>query len=197
MRMPRPTRYPSFPETHKSEPSRTGSQRESPARRGALGRRLRLLLAGAVDGRLEARAGGELRGLAGLDLHGLARLRVTTRAGVALGDGELAEAGQPDLVTLLEGLLHRGDEGLDGLAGVGVAQTAVLGDGLDELGLVHAVAPGSTANRGRSLEQPPYGVPCRNTVGTERSPVRSRPVAGFNPCRRRPWPCRRHRRPCP
>src|SRR4051812_15130656 len=49
----------------------------------------------------------------------------------------------------------------------------------------------------RSLEQPPYDVPCRNAVGTERSPVRSRPVAGFNPCRRRPWPCRRRRRPCP
>src|ERR1044071_4463369 len=52
-------------------------------------RRGALLLARAVDDRLEAGAGGELRRLGRLDLHGLARLRVATGAGAALDDGEL------------------------------------------------------------------------------------------------------------
>src|SRR6476620_2613644 len=98
------------PQSGNFEPS-SGRRGESPTRGRALAPGALLLLA-AVDGGLQTGAGGELRGLAGLDLHGLARLRVAARAGGALGHRELAEAGQRDLIALLEGLLDGRDDRL-------------------------------------------------------------------------------------
>ena len=63
------------------------------------GRRCQLL-----DGLLEARAGGEARHLAGRDRHRLARAGVATLAGAALGDVELPEAGEADLLATLQRL---------------------------------------------------------------------------------------------
>ena len=51
-----------------------------------------------LDGLLEARAGGEARDPAGGDRHRLARARVAALAGAALGDVELAEAGEVDFL---------------------------------------------------------------------------------------------------
>src|SRR4051794_37190686 len=57
-----------------------------------------LSLRSRLDGLLERRGGLEARHLGGRDHHGLAGLRVATLARGALGDGELAEAGEAHFV---------------------------------------------------------------------------------------------------
>ena len=77
----------------------------SRTRRSLLPRQARLSIASdlaALDRLLQRRAGGEARHAAGRDLDPLAGLRVHALAGAAVGDRELAEAGEADLPTSLE-----------------------------------------------------------------------------------------------
>ena len=80
--------------------------------------------------------------------HRLARTRVATLASAALGDVELAEAGEVDLLAALERLLDRADHGVDRVAGVLLAQAALVRDLVDEFRLGH----------GSSLRGPPRGI---------------------------------------
>src|ERR1700720_4984870 len=90
---------------------------------------------------LEARSGCELRGLGRFDLHLLARARVHALTGCALDHGELAEAGDHDLVAFLQRLADGGQERLDRTPRIRLGETAVAGDRLDKLALVHGVLP--------------------------------------------------------
>ena len=95
----------SIPRTICDSRAATAAASRSPKRRASPGRAPNV--AGArpapasvlLDGLLEARAGGEARDAAGGDRHRLARTRVATLAGAALGDVELAEAGEVDVLT--------------------------------------------------------------------------------------------------
>jgi hypothetical protein len=77
-----------------------------------------------LDGLLEARPGSEARDAAGGDRHRLARTRVATLAGPALGDVELAEAGEVDVLTTPQRILDGADDRVDGVVGVLLRQTA-------------------------------------------------------------------------
>src|SRR4051812_49703509 len=72
-------------------------------------RRVALRVPSALDRVLEARAGREARSLGGGDLHRLARGRVGALAGVAMGDGELAEARDGDVLAGGQAFLDGGD----------------------------------------------------------------------------------------
>src|SRR5687768_5987811 len=91
-----------------------------------------------LDGLLEARARREARDLARGDLHRLARARVAALAGAPLGDVELAESGERDLVTRAQGNLDRLQDRVHGRTGVLLRQAAVVGDPLDEIRLRHS-----------------------------------------------------------
>src|SRR5947207_386173 len=71
-----------------------------------------------LDGALQRRAGTEARHLACGDLDPLAGLRVDALAGTALGDGELAEAGEVHFSPAPQRLLDNAQNGVDGLAGL-------------------------------------------------------------------------------
>src|ERR1022692_784886 len=90
---------------------------------------------------LETCSGGELRGLGRLDLYLLARTRVDALTGCAFDHGELAEARDYDLVAFLQRLADCGQERLDRTPGIRLGETAVAGDCLDKLTLVHGVLP--------------------------------------------------------
>ena len=89
-------------------------------------------LPSALDGVLEPRAGREARGLGGGDLHRLARGRVGALARVAVGDGELPEASDGDVLAGGQAVLDGGDGGAQRLAGLALAQARPLCDLLDE-----------------------------------------------------------------
>src|SRR4051794_5136604 len=91
-----------------------------------------------LDGALEGAARGELDAEARGDLELLARLRVDTGAGTTLGAGDCEETGDRDGLALGKVLDHDLLEGLEGLVGVRVGEAGLGGDGLDELGAVHA-----------------------------------------------------------
>src|SRR3712207_5984327 len=93
-----------------------------------------------LDGLLEGVARAEGGYLGGLDLHPLAGLGVPSLPGLALPDGELPEARDPDLVS---GLERRGHDPLEGpkvLLGFARGHAGFLGDPLDELRLVHGLS---------------------------------------------------------
>src|SRR3954469_16628719 len=113
-----------------------GRERAGP-RNGPALRRVRRGSAG--DGRLERGRGLEARHRGRGDLDRLAGLGVAALARVALPRLEGAETGDLDL-------LARGDLGGDGVddggqsaLGVGLAEARRVGDGLDELVLLHRV----------------------------------------------------------
>src|SRR6266511_3386455 len=80
----------------------------------------------ALQRGLELAAGRELGHGRGCDLDALARARVHSLARSALGGGELAEAGEVDRLAALQRLGDAFHEGVDGLAGVAVRETALL-----------------------------------------------------------------------
>src|SRR3954470_7136598 len=92
---------------------------------------------------------GVLDGLAGSELGSLGRRNRDLRTGLgvpalalaALGDPEGAEAGDADLIALLQRLGDGADQRLHGLAGVGLGQAGVLRDGRDQIRLVHECKP--------------------------------------------------------
>ena len=87
----------------------------------------------ALDGVLSAEPAREPRHLAGRDLDPLAGLRVHALTRAAIGDGELAEAGEADLSAAAEGLLDDRQDRVDGLAGLLLAEAGLVGDLVDEL----------------------------------------------------------------
>ena len=100
----------------------------------AHGRARRCLVSrSAVDGLLQARAGGEARHLRRGDLDRLARAGVHALASTAVGDVELAEPGERHVAAALEGLLDDFENGIDGLAGLVLAQVGPARDLVDEL----------------------------------------------------------------
>src|SRR3954452_12269507 len=113
-----------------------GARRQPPAARR--GRRLRL------DRLLELRGRGEARDLGRRDLDRLARLRVATLAGGALGDRELAEARQRDLVARAELVGDALERDVDGLLGLAAAEAGLLGYRLRQLVLVDGCHWGSS-----------------------------------------------------
>src|SRR5262245_38264310 len=94
----------------------------------------------AVDLLLEVSGYRELDGLRGRDVHRLAGARVATLTRLAIGARELPEAGKRDLVVARDRGHDRLDEGLQRLVGVCLRETGPVGDLVDELCLVHAVA---------------------------------------------------------
>src|SRR3954449_11321275 len=89
-----------------------------------------------LDGLLERRGGLEARHLRRGDLDRLAGLRVAALARRALGDGELAEARQADLVAVRQLIRDLLERRLDRFLGLAVAQPGLVGDRACELGLV-------------------------------------------------------------
>src|SRR5665811_933923 len=69
------------------------------------------------------------------------RDRVDAHAGRPFDHGELAEARDHDLVAFLQRLADGGQERLDRTSGIRLGETAVDGDRLDKLALVHGVLP--------------------------------------------------------
>src|SRR5919201_1233841 len=87
----------------------------------------------AVDGLLETGAGREARHLRGRDLDRLARPWVDALTSAALGDMELAEPGERHIAAALQRLLDGVEDGVDCLAGLGLAQVRTSCDLIDEL----------------------------------------------------------------
>src|SRR5262249_55672726 len=90
-----------------------------------------------LDGLLEARAGREARHPAGGDGHRLAGARIAPLASAALGDVELPESGEVDVLAGLQSALDRAEDSVHGGSGVLLAETARTGDTVDELALRH------------------------------------------------------------
>src|SRR4051812_30798469 len=86
---------------------------------------------------LEAFAGLELGLGRGLDGHRLAGARVAPGGGLALGHRESAEPDQAYLVAPLEGSGDRIEHAFDRLRCIAARKTAGIGDGTDQLVLVH------------------------------------------------------------
>src|SRR4051812_24315505 len=91
----------------------------------------------AADSLLELRAGAEARDARCLDLDGLARLRVPALAGGAISHVELAEPRDVDLGTARELLLDGPERGVHGALRLAATELRLLGNLLDQLGLVH------------------------------------------------------------
>src|SRR5690606_12466768 len=90
----------------------------------------------------------EDRILRGGDRDLLAGARVAAGAGGALLDLEGTEADQGHGVALLQGLAHRRQHGVDGARGIGLGQVGLVGDGVDQIVLVHVFgAPARPAGR--------------------------------------------------
>src|SRR5262249_36181194 len=92
------------------------------------------------------------------DLHRLAGLGVAAHAGLAVGNREFAEAGQPHLVPFAHLLLDRLQRRLDGALCLADAEPASLGDVTDQLILTYEC-------HGSSSE--PLGAPLRCGLSTE------------------------------
>ena len=90
-----------------------------------------------LDGSLELSAGRELRSLAGRDLDLIARARIAARAFGTFGNTEGTEAAQRNFFALGTRFNNGFDEGIDDLAGVGLGDTGLGGDGINKFGLVH------------------------------------------------------------
>src|SRR5688572_22599377 len=96
----------------------------------------------ALDGGLETGAGGELRHLAARDGDSLAGTRVHALALTALGDVELAEAGEVDGVAGLERIGDPVEDGLDRVSGLLLRlDPLVCGNPIDEFSLGHGSVP--------------------------------------------------------
>src|SRR4028119_768280 len=104
---------------------------------------------GLLDGLLEGVARAERGRLGGLDLHLLAGLGVAALPGLALLDGELPEARDPDLLAALERLGDHPLEGPEVPLSLALGHARLLGDPLDELRLVleRPFLPHATASR--------------------------------------------------
>src|SRR5512145_2198622 len=98
---------------------------------------LLLLAALAVHFVSQLLAGLELRNLLRGDLDLLAVAGVAAGAGSTGGDGEGAEADEGDLVAGAEGARDAADDLVQGGSGLGLVDVRLLGDGGDQLGLVH------------------------------------------------------------
>src|SRR3954468_16341300 len=92
---------------------------------------------GLLQRGLELRPRSELRQTRGGDLDRLAGARVHALAGAALGDAELAEAGEVHLAATLERVLDRLEHCIDGLRSLALPKAGLGGDLIDELGLRH------------------------------------------------------------
>src|SRR6185436_12402720 len=79
----------------------------------------------------------ETRDLARGDRHALAGTRVATLAGAALGDVELAEAREGDLVSTLERVLDGAQDGIHRRARILLAEAARRSDLINEVRLRH------------------------------------------------------------
>src|SRR5208283_2405536 len=90
-----------------------------------------------VDVFLEIDAGGELGNAAGSNLDDTASLRIAPIAGLALRDGERAEADECDAIALLECGSHGAYEGIDGGGGTGLADAGRGRDFLNQIPFVH------------------------------------------------------------
>src|SRR4051812_27604912 len=87
----------------------------------------------AVEGVLDGLAGSELGSLGRRNRDRRAVLRVAALAFAALGDPEGAEAGDADLVALLQRLGDGADQRLHGLASVGLGQAGALHNSRNQL----------------------------------------------------------------
>src|SRR4051812_35047080 len=97
------------------------------------------LRARLLERSLELGPGRELRHARGRDVDRLAGARVHALARAALGDAELAEAGEVHLAATLERVLDGLQHRINGLGRLALAQSGLLGDLIDELRLGHAV----------------------------------------------------------
>lgn len=88
----------------------------------------------AVLQRLGRREGQLARGR---DLDGRTRGRVAAFAGGDVPDLELAEVRQGDFVTRFRSFGHRLDQGVQHLAGIGLARVGDGGDMIDQIGNLH------------------------------------------------------------
>src|SRR4028118_1950414 len=95
---------------------------------------------GLLDGLLEGVSRAERGRLGGLDLHLLAGLGVAALPGLALLDGELPEARDPDLLAALERLGDHPLERPEVLLGFARGHAGFLRYPLDELRLVHGLS---------------------------------------------------------
>src|SRR6188472_1644638 len=95
----------------------------------------------ALNGVLQLRARGEAWRLRGVHIHALAGGGIHARAGVAMRDGELPEAGDGDLLATGKAILDRSDCRGQRLTGLALAEAGTFGDLLDELLLVHGSLP--------------------------------------------------------
>src|SRR3954468_10842778 len=100
----------------------------------------------AVERVLDSLAGGEPGGPGCRDRDRLAGLGIAPLTLAALGDPERPEAGDADLLALLQRVGDRTDQHLQGLAGVGPGQAGALRDGRDQLCLVHDCPLEAAAN---------------------------------------------------
>src|SRR5204862_6205621 len=94
-----------------------------------------------VDGLLELRPGAEAWDPRRRDVNRLAGTGMLALAGAALGNVELAEAGEGNLAPATERLLDRLADGVDGLLGLLLGTIGVLRDLIAEFRLRHWLLP--------------------------------------------------------
>src|SRR6185436_8935756 len=119
----------------------------------------------------------------GGDLDLLAGARVATLACAAVGDVELPEAGEGHFAAALQRVLDRLEDRVDGIAGILLAEPAVRGNLVDELGFRHVfllrgVRGMAEANNPRGREQREFPASTGNLTfpadrsGASRAPAR-------------------------
>src|SRR3546814_19288474 len=90
----------------------------------------------AVQAIFDRFRGAEAQLFRGLDLNRFASRRVAALARGRCLHLELAEAADRDFVTLGRGVGDNGKDGVDGLAGVGLAEIQRCGDAVRQFGMV-------------------------------------------------------------
>ena len=105
--------------------------------------RATLLLGSGVDGVLQLLAGLEFWRLAGRYRLRFAGPGVPTLPGRSIGDGERSEAGQSDFLSACQRRRDRDQRLFDGPSNCVLGLVGGIGDGGDQVGLVHGGALGS------------------------------------------------------
>src|SRR5690606_1028243 len=137
---------------------------------------------GLLDGVLQALPGTERRAGRGANADLLPRARIAPRAGLALAGLEGAEAGDLDLVALLQrrsnDAVARVEQGVDRALRVRLRQLRLARQVLDQLGLVHGLTPLDMKLVTRCADPPPRGTANCGPAG----PVPSGPEPGARTC---------------
>jgi hypothetical protein len=103
---------------------------------------------GKLDGGLESFPSDEFHGLRGLDFDFLAGLRVHTRAGLAVGNLEGAEADQLNVLGFFDACFDGINDGVDGALGVGLAGSEGFLNRGGEFDFVHVFFVGGLSGLG-------------------------------------------------